>query len=511
MRTHWWQSIRWKLALGSILMTLLATLLLAVIVIVSVLYYYNADQRANLTTLAVNNAQRIGAAYEQDGGRLPLAANSTLNPFVKHLQGEDYLVIVLNRHNQPVYPNIGVGRATFAAFVPTALAATDPGMRRVDYNGVHDAVLQGQRGTPTVGQIGAGGTLATPRPFVVEPIFAGGQSDAPVVGVLFMTLRSAVENTVPPFAATVIRSVLVTSLFVALVAMLAAFLFASTITRPLVKLTKAARGVASGNYAERVNTGARGELGDLASAFNEMASRLEQDVDELRRQEIWRRELLMNITHDLATPLTAIAGLGESLVDGVNSSREDYEDTGRIIVRETLRLRRLVRDLHMMSKMEAGALHPQRAPLRLAVLVDEVLAVLTPEFERADIEPCNRVPYDLPLIQADPDMLSRVFSNICGNALRHTPAGGCVTVDAALYGNMIVIAVTDTGKGIATAALPRVFDRFYRADAARQVDTGGSGLGLAIVRAIIAAHGGQIRAENVPSAGARILFTLPLL
>ncbi|MBA2288209.1 MAG: HAMP domain-containing histidine kinase [Ktedonobacteraceae bacterium] len=508
MRTHWWQSIRWKLALGSMLMALLATLLLAVIVIVSVLNYYNADQRANLTTLAGSNAQRIGVAYEQDGARLPLAANTTLNPFVTHLQGEDYLVIVLNHRSQLVYPNIGVGRATF---VTTALAATDPGIRRVDYLGVRNAVAQGQRGTLTVGQIGAGGTLATPRPFVVEPIFAGGQNDAPVVGVLFMTLRSAVENTVPPFAATVIRSVLVTSLFVALAAILFAILFASTITRPLAKLTEAARGVASGNYAKRVNTGAQGELGDLANAFNEMASRLEQDVDELRRQEIWRRELLMNITHDLATPLTAIAGLGESLVDGVNSSREDYEATGRIIVRETLRLRRLVRDLHMMSKMEAGALHPQRVPLRLPVLVDEVLAVLTPEFERADVEPCNRVPYNLPLIQADPDMLSRVFSNLCDNALRHTPAGGSVTVDAAPYGNVLVIAVTDTGKGIATAALPRVFDRFYRADTARQADTGGSGLGLAIVRAIIAAHGGQIRAENAPGAGARILFTLPLL
>ncbi|MDQ2714990.1 MAG: HAMP domain-containing histidine kinase [Chloroflexota bacterium] len=509
MRIHWWQSIRWKLALGSMLLALLATLLLAVIVIVSVLYYYNADQRANLTTLAINNAQRIGATYEQDGARLPLAAATTLNPFVRHLQGEDYLVIVLNHHGHFVYPNIGVGPG--APFVTTALAATDPGIRQVDYSGVRDAVVQGQQGNPTAGQIGAGGTLATPRPFVVEPIFAGGQSGSPAVGVLFMTLRSAVENTVPPFAATVIRSVLVTSLFVALAAVLAAILFASTITRPLAKLTKAARGVAAGNYAERVNTGAQGELGELAGAFNEMASRLEQDVDELHRQEIWRRELLMNITHDLATPLTAIAGLGESLVDGVNSSREDYEATGHIIVRETLRLRRLVRDLHMMSKMEAGALHPQRVPLRLPVLVDEVLAVLTPEFERADVEPCNRVPYDLPLIQADPDMLSRVFSNLCDNALRHTPAGGAVTVDAAPYGNVLVIAVTDTGKGIATAALPRVFDRFYRADTARQADTGGSGLGLAIVRAIIAAHGGQIRAENVPGAGARILFTLPLL
>ncbi|HKF36510.1 MAG TPA: ATP-binding protein, partial [Ktedonobacteraceae bacterium] len=221
-------------------------------------------------------------------------------------------------------------------------------------------------------------------------------------------------------------------------------------------------------------------------------------------------ELIMNITHDLATPLTAIAGLGESLVDGVNQNREDYEATGRIIVRETLRLRRLVKDLHLMAKVEAGAMQPQPKVLRLAAVVDEALAVLTPEFERANVEPRNNVPYDLPPVWADPDMLMRVFSNLCDNALRHTPAGGAVTVDARQQGNILEIAVTDTGKGIPAEALLRVFDRFYRADASRQVNTGGSGLGLTIVQAIVEAHGGTIRAENAPQAGARILFTLPV-
>ena len=100
--------------------------------------------------------------------------------------------------------------------------------------------------------------------------------------------------------------------------------------------------------AARAQTKARSELGELAETVNLMASRLERDVEELRSQENLRRELIMNITHDLATPLTAIAGLGESLVDGVNTSREDYEATGRIIVRETLRLHRMVKDLHIM-------------------------------------------------------------------------------------------------------------------------------------------------------------------
>jgi signal transduction histidine kinase len=158
-----------------------------------------------------------------------------------------------------------------------------------------------------------------------------------------------------------------------------------------------------------------------------------------------------------------------------------------------------------------------RKTVRLAALVDEVLAVLTPEFERANVEPLNDIPFDLPPVQADPDMLTRVFSNLCDNALRHTPPGGSVVIDAAQQGNFLEISVTDSGEGIPTGALPRVFDRFYRADPSRHSGApseaavaGGSGLGLAIVRAIVEAHGGTVQAENVPQGGARIVFTLPV-
>jgi len=319
-----------------------------------------------------------------------------------------------------------------------------------------------------------------------------------------------VEKTLSPYVTTVVGAVLLSFFVVAAVTVCATIFFSRTITRPLAKLTKATRVMAAGDYNTQVKTGAHGELGELARTFNEMAAQLNRDVDELRQQELWRRELIMSITHDLATPLTAIAGLGESLVDGVNQGREDYEATGRIIVRETLRLRRLVKDLHMMAKVEAGALHPQKKKVRLATLVDEVLAVLVTEFERARVEPRNLIPYNLPVVEADPDMLTRVFSNLCGNALQHTPPDGTVTIEAVRWGNELSIAVTDTGQGIPIEALPRVFERFFRADTARQSSTGGSGLGLAIVRAMIEAHGGRVWAENVPGAGARFIFTLPL-
>ncbi len=507
MRTHWRQSIRWRLALGSVLVSLLATALLAIAAILAIIYYYNIDQNNRLNSFAADSAQRIGINYASSFSLVKASASAFPNALEQNYQGEQYLLVVLNRRGTAVYPHFGANRPTLAAF---EVALDDPSLKSGDFAGLRSAIVNSEHGIVASGQLGSGHLLALSRPFVVYPIFYGGHSGAPVVGVLVLTPLSAAENTIPPFISAVGLTVLVASVIVAILAALAAILFSRTITRPLADLTGAARVLASGDYSARVTTSAHGELEELATTFNEMAAKLASDVQELQQQELWRRELIMNITHDLASPLTALAGLGESLVDGVNKDREDYEATGRVIVRETLRLRRLVKDLHMMAKVEAKAIQPQLKPLRLAAVVDEVLAVLATEFERANVEPRNVVPFNLPPVLADPDMLTRVFSNLCDNALRYTPPGGNVTIDAEQKGDRIVVSVTDSGEGIPTGALPRVFDRFYRADPARQVSTGGSGLGLAIVRAIIEAHGGSVWAENVPDGGARLLFTLPV-
>lgn len=516
MRIRWWHSIRWRLAIGSTLVAMLATVLLALAVILAIIHYYSIDQSNRLANFAADSAQRIGTRYTDTGLLVRASAENFPNSLEQSYQGEQYLIVVLNHRSVPVYPHLGKSQNTFTTF---EVALADPTLHRADFAGLRSAIVSSQQGVTSSGQLGSGSLLWLPRPFVVQPIFVTGQSGSPVVGVVVVTPLSAAENTIPPFISAVGLSVLLASLMVAVLAALAAILYSRTITRPLANLTKAAHILASGDYNVQVKTTAShrhskttsyNELDELAHTFNEMAAKLANDVNELQQQELWRRELIMNITHDLATPLTAIAGLGESLIDGVNQSREDYEATGRIIVREMLRLRRLVKDLHMMGKVEGGAVQPQWKAVRLAPLVDEVLALLAPEFERSDVEPLNVISYTLPVVQADPDMLMRVFSNLCDNALRHTPPAGKVIVDALQRDGQMLVSVTDSGEGIPTAALPRVFERFYRADSARQAVTGGSGLGLAIVRAIIEAHGGTIWAENAPNGGARLLFTLPL-
>ncbi|TMC15054.1 MAG: HAMP domain-containing histidine kinase [Chloroflexi bacterium] len=509
MRMRWWHGIRWRLALGSIVMTMVATILLAMTVLVAIIYFYNNDQKSRMSELAMSRAQQLGQSFmnvaaDTDSARLARASYTVFPARVTDVPGQQYLVAVLNRNNKIVYPGAQVRQQykLLPQFFSQLVGAHQQASAR-------QAIASAQQGHSASGEIGRG---LFPQPFFAQPIFTREDLETPdaVVGVLIILPSTVVEETLPPFVMAVGSVVLIASFFIAVVAATAAILFSRTITRPLTRLTVATRKMATGDYTIRVQTEAQGELGELAKTFNEMAAQLHRDVEELYKQEAWRRELIMNITHDLATPLTAIAGLGEALVDGVNQTRDDYEATGHIIVRETLRLRRLVKDLHMMAKVEAGALHPQRKGVRLATLVDESLAVLVPEFERANVEPCNAIPYDLPTVPADADMLSRVLANLCDNALHHTPSGGSVTIEAHPVGQELAISVTDTGRGIPPDALPRIFERFYRVDGARQSRIGGSGLGLAIVRAIVEAHGGRVWAENAAGAGARIIFTLPL-
>lgn len=567
MQIQWWQSIRGRLGLGSALLALLTTTMLALTAMAVINYYYGVDQRDSLSELTNEKALYMDKYFVQNLVRDPKSnfALFTVGQMVLKMSLSDeqqYWMIVLNSNGIPVYPSfpnnkppstptlqspasltataiarkVSTARARATALamgtplavlraaaqaqtkaranqarnarivaLKSVLQLVNPSGRPNDFEKFQQTVENAlaSRDFSSDEEFGHGNPFGSAQPFSVRPISAGKQ----IVGVLVVTPRS---NIVPPFVTTIGLAVLIASAVVTVLAACAAIIFSSPITMPLAKLTAATRQLAEGDYHVQVSTKAPGELGELARNFNEMAAQLKRDVDELQQQEIWRRELIMNITHDLATPLTAIAGLGEALIDGVNHTREDYEATGRVIVRETLRLHRLVRDLHVMAKLEAEAIQPKKKSIRLSALVDEALAVLAAEFERCGVEPVNSIAYDLIPVQADADLLTRVFSNLCSNSLRHTPPGGYVIIEATEHNGWLVVSVTDTGEGIPAEALSRIFERFYRADSSRQSSTGGSGLGLAIVRAIIEAHGGTAWVENVPGAGARISFTLPL-
>src|ERR1019366_8402522 len=393
MRMHWWQSIRWRLALGLVSIVLLATIIMAVAAILTIAHYYSNEQNLGLAASADTSADDIGRNYAQHGVlSFPTGIRRPGLPskgLIVDTHGENYLFLIFSQNNRLVNPTFNQlvalnpqNRLLWAEIIRNVrLGVHNKGNATVI--SVSEAVRKAQQGEVIPGEIGSRSLFGlVSRPFIAVPIRSGGVATSLVVGVLLMEPLPAANNTLPQFVSEPWQVVLRISIIVAILAALAAIFFARTITRPLSKVTEATRVLTSGDYSARVLTNAPGELGELAHNFNDMAAQLQRDVEELRKQELWRRELIMSITHDLATPLTAIAGLGEALVDGVNQSREDYEETGRVIVRETLRLRRLVKDLHMMAKVEAGALVPQRKPVRLAPLVDEVMAVFVTEFER---------------------------------------------------------------------------------------------------------------------------------
>jgi signal transduction histidine kinase len=214
-----------------------------------------------------------------------------------------------------------------------------------------------------------------------------------------------------------------------------------------------------------------------------------------------------NVSHELKTPISALRAHLENLLDGVE--RPDREIL-QVMLTQSERLGRLIDQLLDLSRIESGELRLNRRAVELHPLVREVLSEI--EVARADrgVRMCDAVPDALPALLVDPERVHQVLFNLLDNAVRYTAHGGEVTVAARRVNGGCEIAVSDTGQGIAPEHLPRVFDRFYRADAARSRGDGGTGLGLAIARSVVEAHGGRIRAESRVGAGSVFTFDLPV-
>jgi signal transduction histidine kinase len=288
----------------------------------------------------------------------------------------------------------------------------------------------------------------------------------------------------------------------ALVAALAVSLFLSLrVVRPIQALAEAAQRIAKGAYGARVPSEGTDELAVLGSAFNAMAASLES-------AERRRRELLSDVAHELRNPLATIDGYLEGLDDGIV---QPSRDTWTVLQKETRRLRRLVEDLSTVSRAEERQLDLHMAPCDPAELLGNAAEAARPAFadKRVLLEATSDRP--LPEIPADRDRIGEVLANLLDNALRHTAPGGRVRLGAQRTPAGLELSVTDDGEGIAAEHLPRVFERFYRADPARTRDRGGSGIGLAIAKALVEAHGGTIRAESDgPGRGASFVVMLPL-
>jgi two-component system phosphate regulon sensor histidine kinase PhoR len=224
-----------------------------------------------------------------------------------------------------------------------------------------------------------------------------------------------------------------------------------------------------------------------------------------------RTEFVANVSHELRTPLTAIQGYLETLLAGALEERQNARRFLDIVFRHTERLGRLLNDLTDLSNIELGRVSLKLAPTRLDEVVDTVLAIMGSKAASGRVTLQSRLSADLPPVLADRDRLAQIAINLVDNAVKYTPEGGRVTVQAQKAADgQIEVDVIDTGIGIPPADLPRITERFYRVDKARSRELGGTGLGLAIVKHLVFAHGGQLHIESKPGRGTTVRVTLPV-
>lgn len=271
---------------------------------------------------------------------------------------------------------------------------------------------------------------------------------------------------------------------------------------PMAALTCAAREVSRGHYDRRVTlTGASRELDTLAEAFNTMAGRLEQVEDT-------RRQLLSDLAHEMRTPVATVRAYSEGLHDGVVGWDENV---AAVLLDQSDRLGRLAQDLEDVSRAEEGRIPLDLRPSRVGDLVWAARDAARAAYRLKGV---NLVVDALPAagvtVDVDPQRFGQITANLLGNALRHTPAGGSVSVAALPVGAEVAIRVTDNGDGIPSEQLPHVFERFYRGDTARDRAHGGSGIGLTISKALADALGGSLTATSPgPGKGSTFTVTLP--
>jgi two-component system sensor histidine kinase BaeS len=329
-------------------------------------------------------------------------------------------------------------------------------------------------------------------PVIRIPVIVGGAR----VGTGVLRFRVGAPTAEDRVRQAVGRTVVWGGVVSTLVALVAGLVVSRQITRPLRRLTRAARAVAAGDRSARADVASEpAELGELGRAFDLMAETIE-------REDRLRRAFAADVAHELRTPLAIVQAQLEELVDGVEPPSPDRLAS---LHEETLRLARIVGDVETLAAAEGARFRLERHRVDLAEVAREAVEHLHAQADAAGLEieeELRPAPVD-----ADRARLEQIARNLLGNALKFTPAGGRVTVSVASLNGKAQLVVEDNGPGLAEDELPHVFERFWRGESGRQIE--GSGVGLAVAAELVHAHGGEITAERGRDGGARFTVTFP--
>jgi signal transduction histidine kinase len=336
----------------------------------------------------------------------------------------------------------------------------------------------------------------TTTPLLVDQEFAG------VVLVLALPRATGIDHELGRLLS------LPSTLLLLVATVIVAIVVFNPARRRLSALEQAAQRLAEGDLTARAPQAGGDEIARVAAEFNRMAGELETRDTALRTSDALRRQMMADVSHELKTPLTAMRGYIETLrmpEVALDAERRDrYFET---IDRETRRLERIVKDLLDLARYEHGGVVLQRRLFDIERLFQNVAGRHERDAHTKAVAIRIQVDPLADQVVADPDRIEQAIENLVGNALRHTPSGGTVTLSATQADGIATLSVTDSGAGIAPEHLPHVFDRFYKVDAARAAESTGSGLGLSITKAIIERHGGTIRVTSAPG---RTTFTVLL-
>jgi Signal transduction histidine kinase len=318
--------------------------------------------------------------------------------------------------------------------------------------------------------------------------------------------------------------VLIVSLvFICLTSLLLTYFVSRSIIKPLQSLRTAALRIKEGDLSQPVDLrrsvgryGRINEVAQLSTAFEEMRGRLKQSIDQSLQYEENRKQLLSHISHDLKTPISAIKGYVEGIMDGIANTEEKRSRYIGTIYRKAEEMDKLIDELFLFSKLDLQTVAFDFKVVDLNRYVEHFMDEQRFDLEKSGIrlqfEPCSGGPV---MAAADTDKLNRVLTNILNNSVKYMGDGSgerspLIQVTIKTVPHWAIVEIEDTGPGIDNEDLPYIFDRFYRAEQSRNSETGGSGLGLAIVKQIMEGHGGEAWAENAENGGARFCLKLPL-
>ena len=310
---------------------------------------------------------------------------------------------------------------------------------------------------------------------------------------------------------TIVGVMLAAAFLALVVAVVASIILAERLTGPIRRLTQASRALAEGDLAARVAVTESGsaEITELASAFNVMADRLSESIGFISSDRDRSRDFLADVSHELRTPIAALRTFNELLRDGATYDPEARDEFLEQSQQQIERLDWLAANLLELSKLDSGLVSLDLRPQDLRAVIEDAVEQAAPVAARKGVTLRTDLTADGLRLLHDPPRLGQVLTNLLGNAVKFTPAGGSVAVSLAETADGAAIVVTDTGVGIDPAELPHIFERFYRGAQAARERAAGSGLGLSIVRSIVEMHRGRIAVESAPGKGTSVTVSLP--